>query len=150
MISTETRGLDKIRRKVARMPPALRGSVGRASREMAFELGREVKMGAAAIARTHKLERSVKVESIAGSNNTSWRVVSGGGDAFYGHMVDGGTRAGMRKVRQRLRKGRFAKSPYFHHPGSRATGYHRGRYRLKRKDFRARMRRAYREGAKAT
>ncbi len=143
MISAETRGLERMKRKVRRMPVALRASTGRAARENAFDLLRGIQIGVPK--RTRDLLRSAKAEPLTGSSKTGWRVVSGGGDAFYGHIVDGGTRPGRRRITRGRRKGQS-----YDHPGTRATGYHRGRYRLEKRAYRARMRRAYREGAKAT
>lgn len=144
---------DRARRRVERIPKRMRPLIGQAIRENARDFRRIVRIGAAAV--SQRVARSVRAEQVPGSRGLFWRVVSGGQargvDAFFAHLLDGGTAAGFRRYRRgtaRRRRARGQRARGFFHPGTRETGFHRGALRVHRRRYAANMRRAYREGAK--
>lgn len=131
------------RAKFQAMPPAIARRVAQATRTNAREYLGEVDLGTPRGV-TGRLARSNRMQMVAGSVGTAWRVSSGGLDKFYGHIADGGSKAGVRKIKRGKRRGQS-----FYHPGTRATRYFRGPQRRNRLRYRRRMLKAYREGARA-
>lgn len=128
--------------KARKLPARVARRVADAAEANAKSLERDIKLGAP-IGATGELVRSPKAEEVRGSLGTAWRTTSGNAKAFYAHIVDGGTKPGRRVHRRGKRKGQS-----FNHPGTRAVGFHRARYALKRAEYRKRMRLAYRDGAR--
>lgn len=130
--------------KARRLPPRVAAQVREATEANARSLARDARLGAP-VGATGELVRSPEAEEVRGSLGTAWRTTSGNAKAFYAHIVDGGTKPGTRMIRRGKRKGLS-----FKHPGTRAVGFHRARYALKRAEYRKRMRQAYRDGARGT
>lgn len=130
--------------KARRLPDRVARRVAAAAEDNAKSLERDIRIGAP-VGATGELVASPKAEPVRGSLNTAWRTTSGNAKAFYAHIVDGGTKPGRRVIRRGKRKGQA-----FNHPGTRAVGFHRARYALRRAEYRKRMRAAYRDGVRGT
>ncbi|MBI1401454.1 hypothetical protein [Hyphomonas sp.] len=128
--------------KARRLPSRVAAEVRQATETNARSLARDAKIGAP-LGATGALKASPEAEPVRGSLNTAWRATSGNSKAFYAHLVDGGTKPGRRVITRGKRRGQS-----FNHPGTRAVGFHRARYALKRAEYRKRMRKAYRDGAR--
>ncbi len=122
--------------KVKRIPARLRPIIAAVHLDIAEDLERVVRIGGREVSR--RVARTVRIERQPGSAGTTLKVVSGGRyrgtDAFFAHLLDGGTAAGFRKYRRR-RKGKGGADGFFH-PGTRPSGYHRAAYRLRRNEYR--------------
>lgn len=134
--------IKKAQARMRRIPAKVRGRVADATEANAKSLLRDIEQGVP-IGRTRALRRSPRAASLPGSAGTTWRTTSGDSDAFYAHMVDGGTKPGRRQIKRGPRRGQS-----FDHPGTRAVGFHRARARLRRPEYRKRMRLAYRTGVR--
>lgn len=141
--------IERAERKVRRMPARLVPVIADIHRDIAEDLARVVRVGGNEVSR--RVGRTVRIEAQRGSQGTSLSVVSGGRyrgvDAFFAHLLDGGTSAGFRKYRSRAKRKR-GKGGFFH-PGTRPTGYHRAAYRLRRDEYRRMKNRRIRAALKA-
>ena len=133
---------------IRRFPRRARPGVERELREVAKDFRRVVRIGAFAV--SQRIGQTVRAEAFRtfGRSVFGWRVIAGGRyrgvDAFFAHMTDKGTKAGFRRYRSRARKQRGR--PGFYHPGTPATGFQTGAYRIRKREYMRRIRTSIRVG----
>ena len=139
-IGTEVQGGAQLARKVRRMPAELRERVAEAAEKNALDFAYRTRIAAHSV----RVSRSISAAPLPASANTAWQVVGGGDEAWFIHLEEAGTRPGLREHRRGARKGL-----QFDHPGTGATGFWHGTYRLQRNTYRGNFIRAYRGAGKA-
>lgn len=140
-IATEVQGADQLARKVRRMPAELRERVAEAAEFAAKDHARAAFLASP----SGRIKRSTRALKVEGSQGTVW-ISRQGGDkkAWFARLQESGTRPGLREHRTGPRVGLV-----MDHPGTTGTGSFYGSYRLRRRLYRARFAKAYRDAGKA-